>query len=153
MTTFQFEEQKSLMDHLISKRAKHVIYENERVLNAVDALRNSDMSKLSQLMYDSHESMKNDFEITCAEVDTMVDLIRESLGNEGGVRMTGAGFGGCVVSVMPKSLVPKVIDYVQKNYESKSGFKEDSQEQLPSDKLDVGDHRPQRKVHLGGGHT
>ncbi|ASK79697.1 galactokinase [Paraphotobacterium marinum] len=125
VTTFQFEEQKSLMDPLIAKRAQHVIYENERVLNAVDALRNSDMNKLSQLMYDSHESMKNDFEITCAEVDTMVDLIRESLGNEGGVRMTGAGFGGCVVSVMPKSLVPKVIDYVQENYEPKSGFKED----------------------------
>ena len=83
------------------------------------------MNKLSQLMYDSHESMKNDFEITCAEVDIMVDLIRECLGHEGGVRMTGGGFGGCVVSVMPKNLVPKVIEYVKANYETKSGLKED----------------------------
>lgn len=89
----------------VAQRAKHVVYENQRVLQAVQALQNVDIANLSRLMHESHQSMKDDFEITIPEIDYLVTIGKEILGDQGGIRMTGGGFGGCVVAVVPQNLV------------------------------------------------
>ncbi|MFD2178919.1 galactokinase [Veronia pacifica] len=105
------------LDPLIFKRAKHVVTENERTLAAIEALSQEAMSKLSELMEASHISMRNDFEITVSEIDLLVALIKGVIGTRGGVRMTGGGFGGCVVALLPHDLIDNVVNAVQKQYE------------------------------------
>jgi len=113
------------LDPMVFKRAKHVVTENARTLAAADALAKRDLPALSQLMYDSHESMKHDFEITVPPIDNLVDIIREVIGRRGGVRMTGGGFGGCVVAIVPKSLQQEVIAAVEDQYQGATGFHAD----------------------------
>ncbi|RXJ70878.1 galactokinase [Veronia nyctiphanis] len=103
-------------DPLIFKRAKHVVTENERTLEAVKALSKEDMSALSELMEASHLSMRDDFEITVSEIDLLVALTKGVIGTRGGVRMTGGGFCGCVVALLPHDLIDNVINAVQKHY-------------------------------------
>lgn len=86
------------MSEVVAKRARHVITENERTLEAAKALKERDFSRLSELMEQSHASMRDDFEITVKEVDTLVDMVAKVVGRQGGVRMTGGGFGGCIVA-------------------------------------------------------
>lgn len=107
------------------KRARHVITENSRTLLAADALANEDMKSLSKLMHDSHASMRDDFEITVPAIDYLVDLIGKEMGTAGGVRMTGGGFGGCVVAVMPPELVDSITSLIESNYKKETGVKED----------------------------
>jgi galactokinase len=116
--------QNSLSD-LEYRRAKHVITENERVHETVNALQIGDIKTLSQLFSDSHESMKSDFEITTPAIDGLVDIIRKVLGEHGGVRMTGGGFGGCVIALAPKALMANVQQAVAEQYQAQSGLKED----------------------------
>lgn len=80
-------------------RARHVVTENARVLSCVDALRRSDVAALGRLFRDSHRSMRDDFEITVPAIDRLVDGMNAALGDHGGARMTGGGFGGCVVAI------------------------------------------------------
>ena len=107
------------------KRARHVITENSRTLLAADALASADMKSLSKLMSESHASMRDDFEITVPAIDYLVDLVDKELGESGGVRMTGGGFGGCVVAVMPPELVTSIKTLIEDNYEKKTGVKEE----------------------------
>ena len=107
------------------KRARHVITENSRTLLAADALANEDMASLSKLMGESHASMRDDFEITVPAIDYLVDLIGKEMGTAGGVRMTGGGFGGCVVAVMPPELVAPIKTLIEDNYQNETGIKED----------------------------
>jgi galactokinase len=93
-------------------------------LAAAAALKANDMAKLSVLMEQSHASMRDDFEITVAEVDCLVEMVKQVIGEAGGVRMTGGGFGGCVVALIPPSLVDKVCQTVAENYQAKTGLKE-----------------------------
>lgn len=116
------EEQQHLMDEIVFKRAKHIVTENSRTLAAAIALDNNHLASLSKLMFSSHESMKNDFEITVPEIDTLVDIIRQVIRNLGGVRMTGGGFGGCVIAIVPKDLQNQVIEAVQQKYTAKTGL-------------------------------
>ena len=81
----------------VAKRARHVVSENQRTLEAAKALESHDLAKVQALMAKSHLSMRHDFEITVPEVDQIVDIVSGSLGGLGGARMTGGGFGGCVV--------------------------------------------------------
>ncbi|MEP1445210.1 MAG: galactokinase [Paraglaciecola sp.] len=106
------------------KRAKHVITENTRTESALTALQNNDMEKMSQLMAQSHLSLKNDFEISTPEIDFLVDTIAAQLGSEGGVRMTGGGFGGCVIALAPKYLVDAVTQKIAATYQQQTGLKE-----------------------------
>lgn len=115
---------KALMSEVVYRRALHVITENSRTLDAAEALRHGDLTTLSQLMMQSHHSMRDDFEITVKEVDSLVEIVKSVIGDRGGVRMTGGGFGGCVVALVTPDLVDKVVDSVKAQYEAKTGLKE-----------------------------
>ena len=109
---------------LAYKRAKHVVYEDQRVLDAVAALKANDMVKLGQLMGESHDSMRDDFEITIPEIDYLVELAQVAIGKNGGARMTGGGFGGCIVCLMPNEKVEALRQLIADNYEKQTGIKE-----------------------------
>src|SRR5699024_10984842 len=96
VTMSQFEQKQHQLEPVVAKRAKHVISENERTLAAAQALTENNLPRLSALMEQSHISMRDDFEITVKEIDTLVDIVKSVLGAQGGVRMTGGGFGGCI---------------------------------------------------------
>jgi len=119
-----FEARQSGLDEVTAKRARHVITENARTLEAAQALRDCDMARLAVLMEQSHVSMRDDFEITCPEVDAIVDIVKSTIGTQGGVRMTGGGFGGCVVALVPPALVDVVKQAVEKQYQAQTGLKE-----------------------------
>lgn len=104
------------LDPVVAKRARHVITENERTLAAADALASGDLKLMGQLMHESHISMRDDFEITVPPIDSLVDIVKSVIGEQGGVRMTGGGFGGCIVALMPTSLVEQVRAVVAQEY-------------------------------------
>jgi len=117
-----FNSKKDELDPITAKRAKHVITENDRTVAAAKALKDNNMPLLQQLMAESHSSMRDDFDITVSEVNTLVDIMKTAVGEKGGVRMTGGGFGGCVVSLIPNAMVDEVIAAVENQYEAKTGL-------------------------------
>ncbi|WP_085248350.1 galactokinase [Gilliamella mensalis] len=121
------------LDPIVFKRAHHIITENERTLKAAQALASGDYKLLSTLMAHSHNSMRDDFEITVPAIDYLVEIIHGVLGEQGGVRMTGGGFGGCVVALVPKDKVDAVKTIVSNNYAKKTGIKEDFYVCTPSE--------------------
>ncbi|WP_265693966.1 galactokinase [Providencia rustigianii] len=125
ITLDEFTQKQNQLDPLVAKRAKHVITENARTLAAAKALTENNLLLLSQLMAESHVSMRDDFEITVKEIDILVDIVKSVLGDQGGVRMTGGGFGGCVVAVMKQQLVEPVKAAVEAQYQTMTGLKED----------------------------
>lgn len=92
--------QKSGLDEISFRRARHVVTENARTVTMSAALARSDYNAISTLMAESHRSMRYDFEITLPEIDDLVTSMADAIGSDGGVRMTGGGFGGCVVAVV-----------------------------------------------------
>ena len=104
----------------VAKRARHVVSENQRTLEAAKALESHDLAKVQALMAKSHLSMRHDFEITVPEVDQIVDIVSGSLGGLGGARMTGGGFGGCVVCLVQSEFVSQICLAVQKLYRQKT---------------------------------
>jgi galactokinase len=109
------------LDDAARRRARHVVTENRRTLDAAQALRRCDRRALSALMAASQASMRDDFEITVPAIDTLVEIVAGVLGDEGGVRMTGGGFGGCVVALAPPALAERAIDAVASRYRSPDG--------------------------------
>ncbi|MEL7290881.1 MAG: galactokinase [Pseudomonadota bacterium] len=124
VTIEQFNEKAAELDELVAKRARHVITENQRTLEAAQALTAHDMKRMGELMAESHASMRDDFEITVKEIDTLVEIVKQVIGDQGGVRMTGGGFGGCIVAVMPPQLVESVKAAVEAQYQAATGLKE-----------------------------
>lgn len=124
VTIEQFNNKVDELDAMVAKRARHVITENDRTIEAAEALRAHDMKRMGELMAESHASMRDDFEITVPEIDTLVEIVKEVIGEQGGVRMTGGGFGGCIVSVMPPALVEQVKAAVEEKYQAATGLKE-----------------------------
>lgn len=120
----EFEAQLNQLDSTVAKRARHVITENARTLEAAQALTEGNMARLGELMAESHASMRDDFEITVPEVDKLVDIVQQQIGSQGGVRMTGGGFGGCIVALVPPALVVDVVAAVESQYEAATGLKE-----------------------------
>lgn len=121
----KFEEVKHLIkDEVKRRRAKHAVYENQRTLKAVEALKNKDLVTFGKLMNESHISLRDDYEVTGKELDTLVDL---SLKHEAtvGSRMTGAGFGGCTVSIVEGSKVDDFKKFVGENYKKIIGYDAD----------------------------
>lgn len=112
------------LDEMVAKRARHVITENDRTEEAAKVLASGDMKRMAVLMAESHASMRDDFEITVKEVDALVDIVKNVIGENGGVRMTGGGFGGCIVALVPPTLVNEVKAAVEELYESATGLKE-----------------------------
>lgn len=125
LTIEEFEEVKSVISSPIkAKRAKHAVYENARTLKAVKALENNDLASFGKLMNESHVSLRDDYEVTGTELDTLVALAWEADGVIGS-RMTGAGFGGCTVSIVEESKVDNFISSITPKYEEKIGYKPD----------------------------
>ncbi|MBQ9908390.1 MAG: galactokinase [Treponema sp.] len=108
-------------DEILRKRARHCVYENQRVLDAVSALKAGDLEKLGLLLNASHESLKNDYEVTGLELDTLAETSQKQEGCLGS-RMTGAGFGGCAIALVHKDKVASFIENVQKEYTAKVGY-------------------------------
>lgn len=106
----------------ILRRARHVVTENERTLSAADTLARGDLPAMAALMAASHASMRDDFEITVPAVDHLVEIIERALEGTGGCRMTGGGFGGCVVALLPLERVALVQKAVQQQYRSPRGL-------------------------------
>jgi len=119
----EFERGKAGLDSVTMRRAKHVVYENQRTTDAAKALANSDMQVMGTLMRESHQSMKNDFEITTFEIDFLVDLINDHVGLRGGARMTGGGFGGCVIALVPTLEVDEISQMINEQYQVNTGLK------------------------------
>ena len=125
LTEEEFEKNKDLIkDENRRKRAKHAVYENQRTIKAVKALEEGDLKLLGKLMIASHDSLRDDYEVTGKELDT---LVAESLKQDGviGARMTGAGFGGCAVSIVESDKVDSFIQNVGKAYKDKIGYDAD----------------------------
>ncbi|WP_016954908.1 galactokinase [Catenovulum agarivorans] len=121
----KLNEFKSQLSELEYKRAHHVITENQRTLDMLAALNAGEFSKVSQLMKGSHASMRDDFEITTSQIDYLVEIVDQVIGEQGGVRMTGGGFGGCVVALVPKNLTSAVKATIAENYFNKTGLNAD----------------------------
>ena len=117
-----FEQYKSaIQSDVRRKRARHAVYENRRTVRAVEALKANDVALFGQLMNASHVSLRDDYEVTGVELDTLVE---EAWKIDGviGSRMTGAGFGGCTVSLVKDESIDTFIEEVGKAYESKIGY-------------------------------
>ncbi len=125
LTEEEFEANKSLIgDDVKIKRAKHAVYENQRTIKAVKALQDKNLELIGKLMIASHDSLRDDYEVTGIELDTLVE---EALKQDGviGARMTGAGFGGCAVSIVKENCVDTFIENVGKVYQEKIGYAAD----------------------------
>ncbi|MBX9859848.1 MAG: galactokinase [Sphingomonas sp.] len=104
------------LDPVAFRRARHVVSENARTLAMPAALAASDFAAIGALMGASHASMRDDFEITLPEIDQLVATMSEALGGVGGVRMTGGGFGGCVVAITRQALIPDLIAATMRHF-------------------------------------
>ncbi|MDL2355708.1 MAG: galactokinase [Pseudomonadota bacterium] len=109
------------LDPLILRRARHIVSENDRTVQAAEALAAGDMQRMGRLMAASHASMRDDFAITVPAIDQLVALLQQAIGPEGGARMTGGGFGGCVVALLRASEVETVRAQVRQHYRSPEG--------------------------------
>ena len=116
----QLEEKLNALPDVIGRRARHIVTENQRTLDMGKALNQKDYAHISRLMAGSHASMKDDFEITIPEIDFLVNTGAELLGEKGGIRMTGGGFGGCVVALVPNEMVDTFTNVVCKKYVEKT---------------------------------
>ena len=109
------------LDPVTLRRARHIVTENQRTLDAADALAAGDLQRLGGLMAASHASMRDDFQITVPAIDQLVEIAQQAVGDQGGARMTGGGFGGCVVALMPQRLVAAVQAAIASSYRAPSG--------------------------------
>lgn len=110
-----------ITDDVIFRRVRHCITENQRVLDAVKALTQNDLIALGKLLYESHESLKTDYEVTGLELDTLIEAAKKQDGCIG-ARMTGAGFGGCAIAIVEKSKIDDFIENVQSEYTKIVGY-------------------------------
>ncbi len=121
----QFETYKTVIKEPVQVlRAKHAVYENQRTIKAVEALKKNDLVLFGQLMNESHKSTQYDYEVTGVELDTIVEAAWKQDGVIG-ARMTGAGFGGCAVSIVKGEAVDRFIRNVGKEYSDKIGYDAD----------------------------
>ena len=108
------------LGEVVFKRCLHVTTENDRVLKAADALRDRDLKTFGKLMYESHQSLRDDYEVSCKELDAMVDLAKPIKGVFG-ARMTGGGFGGCTINLVSVEAVDEFIQTIQNGYAQATG--------------------------------
>ena len=123
-TAEALERAKGKMDEVVFRRARHVIGEIERTVHAAEGIRASNWPTVGQLMYASHDSLRDDYEVSCKELDAVVE-IAEGIGYKGGVygcRMTGGGFGGCAVALVKTELVEAISQKIAAEYKKKTGI-------------------------------
>jgi galactokinase len=122
-TLSALEAAEGKMPRVVFRRARHVVSENERTLQMAKAIQASDWPMVGKLMYASHASLRDDYEVSCPELDAAVEIMQE-VGEPGGVigcRMTGAGFGGCVVSLVQSEAVRSITRAVDRPFEKRTG--------------------------------
>lgn len=120
-----YEKNKHILkNEKILLRTKHVIYENYRTIRAVKALKEGSIEVFGMLLNKSHESLKNNYEVSCVELDTLVEEAQKHIGCLGS-RMTGAGFGGCTISIVKNKWVDDFIKKTGDFYEEKTGLQAD----------------------------
>jgi galactokinase len=117
----KFENFQSLLPEKIKRRCRHVISENARTLSAAESLEKGDLEKVGALMLASHESLRDDYEVSSVELDTLVETARETEGVFG-ARMTGGGFGGCTINLLEKEVFSEFQVRIKQNYTEKHGF-------------------------------
>ena len=118
------EQHRAKLDPVVFRRARHVIGEIERTTHAAAGMRAGNWASVGQLMYASHRALKDDYEVSCAELDTVVD-IAANIGMAGGIygcRMTGGGFGGATVNLVRSEAVPAFIDSITRAYRARTGI-------------------------------
>ena len=121
LTPEEFEAHKSLIkDEIQLQRAKHAVYENQRTIDAVTALKAGDIESFGKLMNQSHISLRDDYDVSCEEIDILVDLAWKIPGVLGS-RITGGGFGGCTVSIVKNESIDTFIETIGKTYLEKVG--------------------------------
>ena len=121
LTEQEFEEyQGAITSDTRRKRAKHAVYENQRTIRAVQALKENNLKEFGMLMNASHVSLRDDYEVSCEEIDVLVDLAWETEGVIGS-RITGGGFGGCTVSIVENHAVEHFVEALGKAYKEKVG--------------------------------
>ena len=113
-----------IMRPVVRKRLNHVFSENRRVLEAVDAMKKHDAAAFGELMNASHDSLRDDYQVSCRELDVLVDAARK-LDGVLGSRMTGGGFGGCTVSLVEKRAAEAFIKTVSAEYKKETGLEAD----------------------------
>lgn len=122
LTEEEFEKHKHLIpEDVLQRRAKHAVYENQRTLKALQELRSGNLEKFGLLMNDSHHSLRDDYEVTGVELDTLVVAAWQHKGTLG-ARMTGAGFGGCAIALVESSQTESFIEEVGKKYKDTIGY-------------------------------
>jgi galactokinase len=121
LTEREFEANKDAIENEVCrKRAKHAVYENQRTIRAVKALKAGEIQTFGELMNASHVSLRDDYEVSCEEIDILVDLAWKSPGVIGS-RITGGGFGGCTVSIVKNDVVDTFISSIGRAYQDKVG--------------------------------
>lgn len=110
------------LDDMSFRRARHVLTENRRTLDAAKALANSDLASLVKVMKESHISMRDDFNITVPAIDALVEIVTVAGEGKAGARMTGGGFGGCVVAIAPAAVIPQLAAAVEAQYNATTGY-------------------------------
>jgi galactokinase len=124
-TAEMLEHARSKMEPVVFRRARHVLGEIERTTHAAEGVRASNWPTVGQLMYASHASLRDDYEVSCAELDAVVE-IAQGIGSKGGVigcRMTGGGFGGCTVALVRVDAVDSISKHVAAEYERRTKIK------------------------------
>lgn len=123
LTEAEFEAHKdAIKSEIRQKRAKHAVYENQRAIKAVGALKANDVETFGKLMNASHVSLRDDYEVSCEEIDILVDLAWATDGVVGS-RITGGGFGGCTVSIVKNEAVDTFVETIGAKYEEAVGHK------------------------------
>ncbi|MFW5991784.1 MAG: galactokinase [Halanaerobiaceae bacterium] len=119
-----FNEFADKLPQITRKRARHIISENKRVLESMGALKNNDFETFGDLMLESHESLRDDYQVSCEELDILVELAMEQDGVLG-ARMTGAGFGGCTVNLVSENSAEEFVKNIKELYKEKTGIETD----------------------------
>ncbi|TWT84145.1 Galactokinase [Planctomycetes bacterium CA13] len=139
VTMAQVEAAKDQLGDVEFRRARHVVTEIDRTWKAAKAIESGQWDELGEMMYASHASLKDDYEVSCEELDLLVELAN-SIGSQGGVygsRMTGGGFGGCTVTLVESTKVAEVTAEMEKQYQEKTGIEPHSFASRPA----IGAHR------------
>jgi galactokinase len=110
-----------LLGGILLQRSRHVVGENKRTEDTAVALENGDWVKVGQLMNESHASMRDDYEVSCKEIDILVELAQSFEGVYGS-RLTGGGFGGCTVTLVREDVSQALMDYLKEQYKVKTGL-------------------------------
>jgi galactokinase len=121
VSSAQLERHAALLPEVTFRRCRHIVSENARVVRAAKALEEGDLPLFGQLMVESHESMRDDYEISCRELDLMVELALPLAGVYGS-RMTGGGFGGCTVSLVKVGAVDRFSEALAQGYRKTTGI-------------------------------